>query len=432
MRRTLLGSLLAVGFVCGLFFIRPWPRLHAADAAAGANALAAARHLFLTGNEAEAIDALTPLAERDPAAALLLARATLAHGQANAETAADEQLQAAAKRFPKAGVFPAERARLAFARGDLDLARAQVAEALRIEPDELMAHWIDAELDRVVGKLPDAEKKYRWFVDYYNAHEEKSPDALRIIGWGAAQFARWKRLQDQFIFLVNDLYPDCLKLEADYWPAHYESGCLFLEKYNQAEASKEFKAALAINPNAAVVYAAQAELALQSYDLAEAKTNLDRALKLNPDLNRAYLLQARLHLANFAADEAIQVLERARQRASFNKLDEEPLGTLAAAYAAVDGQPEHLAGSRAGKLAAEVDARNPHAGVFYFALASGLDAVRKFPAAAQFYEEASRRMPQLLGPKSELGLMWMRLGKEVEAEQVLKAAFDEDPFNIRV
>ena len=50
---------------------------------------------------------------------------------------------------------------------------------------------------------------------------------------------------DQFDFLVNDLYPAAIHSEAGYWRAHYEAGRLYLEKHNQADAAREFKAALA-------------------------------------------------------------------------------------------------------------------------------------------------------------------------------------------
>ena len=398
-----------------------------------AKPLAEARHLFLTGKYAEAVEAYTPLAEKEPAAVVGLARALAATGKPEEVAKVDEVLEAGAKRFEKAAEIPAEEARLAFQAGNYDAAKEHVAAALKLNKDDVAARWIEAELFRVHGKLKEAEAAYSWFVDYYNAHDDiKSPETLHTIGLGAAQYARWKRLHNQFGFLVNDLFPDCLKLDKDFWYAHYEAGRLFLEKYNQAEASKEFKAALAINPNAAEVYAAQAELSLQNYDLAEAKIALDRALALNPHLARAHLLRAHLHLANFEADEAIKVLEAARKLNPTGHADEETLGVLAAAYSAVDGKAEQPEGTRTGKLIDEVNAANPHAGEFYLAFAGGLDTVRKFPAAAKYYEEATKRMPQLTAARSELGLMWMRLGKEVEAEKILKEAFDIDPFNVRV
>ena len=91
------------------------------------------------------------------------------------------------------------------------------------------ARWVRAELDRTAGRLDEAERGYHWFVNYYNDHDVKQAESLRWIGLAAAQYARWNRLSDQFHFLVNELYPDALKLDPAFWPAHLEAGMLFLE-----------------------------------------------------------------------------------------------------------------------------------------------------------------------------------------------------------
>ena len=44
--------------------------------------------------------------------------------------------------------------------------------------------------------------------------------------------------------------------------------------------------------------------------------------------------------------------------------------------------------TRFGKLAAEVSERNPHAGIFFETLADALDRLRRWPAAAHYYQEA--------------------------------------------
>src|SRR5207302_4926159 len=157
---------------------------------------------------------------------------------------------------------------------------------------------------------------YKQFVSYYNDHEKiDDPDAIRLIGLAAAQYARWNRLSQQFTFLVNDLFPEALQLDKNFWPAHYEAGLLFLEKYNQADAAKELQAALALNPQAAEVHVATGRLALQGYELAEAQTAVERALEINPQLISARELQADIHLANLEATKAIEVLEAALKQA---------------------------------------------------------------------------------------------------------------------
>jgi len=401
--------------------------LASAPAAAAEGPLAAARQLLLAGKYAEAEDAYAKLVADEPvAAALGHARCRAAVGKLDESAAA---LTTALAEHPKATELHAELAKLAFERGDYPSARAAVDEALKLEADSLLARWIQAELFRTAGRLNEADAAYQWFVDYYNDHDVTSPEAMRFVGLAAAQFARWHRLTKQFSFLVNDLYPDALKVDKTYWPAHFETGLLFLEKYNQAEAARSLKQAALLNPNAAEVHAALAALALQNYQLDDARRSIERSLELNPRLAAAHRARADLSLANFEAAKAVELLEAA---VPLNPVAEETLGRLAAAYAVVDGLTDDPAGIRFGKLLAEVDQRNPHAGEFYFALATGLDTTRRFPAAARYYREAVERMPQLTAPRGALGLMYMRLGDEAQAKKLLDESFAVDPFNVRV
>lgn len=401
--------------------------------AAPADDLAAARTLLLTGKYAEAEEAYHKLVAEEPAAtALGLARCQTSTGKR--EQAASALKSALEKKFENKGdaaALQAELARLAFERGNYPGAQQAIEEALKAEPKSVAARWFQAELARVAGKLDEAEAGYKWLVTYYNEDQEalRSPDDLRYIGLAAAQFARWRRNSSQFSFLVNELYPDALKLDESYWPAHLEAGLLFLEKYNQAEAARSLKQALTVNPNSAEVHAALAALALQSYQIEDARRLLDRALEINPELLEAYVYRADAHLANYQAVEAIEILEKALP---LNPRSELARGRLAAAYAAVDGTTGEKEQGRLGKLIAQVDEQNPHAGEFYHSLAAGLDLCRKYPAAARYYREAVERMPQLTEPRGALALMYMRLGDEGEAKKLLDEAFEVDPFNVRV
>jgi tetratricopeptide (TPR) repeat protein len=399
------------------------------------DAAAEARRLWLVGKYDESAEAYGKVAEKDlVASALGLARCQSSVGQTKEAT---ELLIKAVEAKPAAALL-AELAQLAFDRGDYPAADRAIDAALKAEPENVLAHWLRAERRRVDGKLPEAEQDYHWLVDHYNNKDVEDPDALRVIGLGAAQFARWHRESEQFTFLVNELYPSILELDKSYWPAHYEAGLLFLEKFNEADASRELKAALELNPNAAEVHAALARLAMQNYDMDDAKRSVDRALEINSRLLSALLTKADLALSNFEARDAIAILEQAK---ALNPVSEETLGRLAAAYGVADGLPasEDLAkampaqpASRFDKLVAEVNGRNPHAGDFYYALASDLDLTRKYPAAARYYREAVERMPQLIAPRGALGLMYMRLGQEIDARKLLDEAFETDPFNVRV
>jgi Tfp pilus assembly protein PilF len=422
------------------------------------------RELFLTGRYAEAAAAYEKLRSQQPVlAAIGKARCDVASGKFDSAVAG---LVRAGKEQNQDAPVQAELARLYVARGDHGAAQMHVDAAIKLDKQQSLARWVQAELYLTSGRLKEAEAQYKWFVDYYNEQDEiKDPDTLRLVGLAAAQYARWNRLADQYSFLVNELYPDILKLDKNYWPAHYEAGLLFLEKFNEADASKEFNKALAINPNAAEVHAALAALALQNYDLVPAIRSIDRALEINGELLWAKQLRADVHLSNFDAAAAIVTLGEALK---LNPHDERTLGRLAAAYIARDGidersvenalsgvpeapkdldtstrPTERLPPRRAGsvrslqndsfvKLIEQVNARNPHAGEFYNALGDGLDRLRRYPAAERFYREAINRMPQLVAPYGQLGLIQMRLADESAAEKTLAKSFEIDPFNVRV
>ena len=385
-----------------------------------------ARHFRLTGRYAEAAEIYEQLADAVPVDSVIgLAQCHTAVGDYDKATAV---LEAVAEEHADAAEISAALAQIAFDAGDHAKSGELASVALARDADSLHAHWLQGELLRTAGKLDEAEAQYRWLVDFYNAHDVDDPDALRWIGLGAARYARWRRLPDQFSFLVNELYPDTLALEESYWPAHYEAGRLFLEKFNEADASRELKAALAINPQAAPVYAALGELALGNYDLDQAREALKQALAINPTLLAARQLEADLEMANFEVEAAIRLLDGTRK---LNPVSESTLGRLAAAYIALDGMSD-ASNTRLGQLLDEVNGRNSHAGEFYFTAAVRLEERRKFDAAERMFREAVDRMPRLIGPRGALGMMYMRLGEEAEAQKLFDESFEIDPFNVRV
>jgi tetratricopeptide (TPR) repeat protein len=389
--------------------------------------LAAARRMFQEGKYAEAEEAYRALpAEHAVAAALGLAGCQEAVGQ---REQAAQTLSEAAKKHVDAAALPAELARLALVRGDQKAAEESAAAALKLDKDQALAQWVRSELACERGQLAEANAINEQLVKLFNAGQVKDPDSLRWIGRGAAQFSRWNRLGDQFGFLVNEFYPDLLATDPTLWQAHYEAGRLFAEKYNTADAGKEFKAALALNGNAAEVHVVLGQLALQEFELTAAQAACQRAIEINPQLLAAWHLQADIHLANFEPRACIGVLNDALK---LHSQSEETLGRMAAAYASIDGFARTTPDTRFGKLVAEVSTRNPHAGVFYETLGDALDRLRRWPAAARYYQEAMTRMPQLVGPSGQLGMMLMRLGEEERARQVLDEAFKIDPFNVRV
>lgn len=401
-------------------------------ATAAAQTIADAERLRLTGRYEEAEEIYRKLRSDEAVPSVL--------GQARCNTAVGEYeaavglLEAAMVSILPNAELHAERANLALRQADYKAAEKYAAEAIRLDPNNLAARWIRAELYRLHGHVDLANTSYEWFVDYYNDHDDiDDPESLRYIGLASAQFARWNRNAEQFKFLVNKLYPAAIKLDANYWPAHLEAGLLFLEKYNTRDATTELNAALAINPNAAEVHAARAKLALQSFDLERAQSSLDQALAINPHLAEALQLQADGLMANFRVAEAIDVLEKKLMPQSAR--DPQSRGRLAAAYGYVDGlnrSDDDLKASRMQRVIDESKAFGVETGEFYFAMAEAFDLLRKYPHAAKYYDEALKRMPQLTAVHGQLGMMQMRLGDEAAARKTLEESFKIDPFNVRV
>jgi predicted Zn-dependent protease len=394
-----------------------------------AASLATANDHLLHGRYQEAEELFRPHAAT-PAGALGLARCYAETGRTDAAT---RILLPTIAQHENDASLHAELARIGLETGDLRLAESESAAALKIDANCLAARWVAAELLRLAGKLPEAEQAYRWFIDRQRqlAGKEEAIDArsLHWIGLAAAQHARWTRNHRMFSTLVNDLYPSALKADKNYWPAHLETALLFHEKYNEPDALAALAAGLAINPNAADLHAARAAIAVRSFDVVVATASLERAREINPRHVWAGQLQADVHMINTDPAQAVETLEATLK---LRPGDEQTLGRMLGCYAALDGCTLAKPSPRMQTLIDDATKRNPHCGELFLAAGDALDRMRRYAAAADFYREAHRRMPQLPTARSQLGMTLMRLGSEAEAASVLEEAFTADPFHVRV
>jgi tetratricopeptide (TPR) repeat protein len=149
----------------------------------------------------------------------------------------------------------------------------------------------------------------------------------------------------------------------------------------------------------------------------------ERALKINPHLPEALRVLADMHLAAGDPGKALKELERARK---VSPRDASTLGRIAAAHLMAGNHKAHDA------IVAEVEKHDKRPGVFYFELGQRLEQRRRYDVAESAYKKATALRPELAGPHNALGLLYMRLGKEAEADPLLEKGFKADRFNIRV
>lgn len=334
-----------------------------------------------------------------------------------------EVVDIALKDQSKSADLLARRAEMLYSRGRWEEAEKAAATAIDLKKDHLPARWVRAQIFRDRGDIKKADLEFRWFVHHYNDADVKDPDLLLLIGLAGCENARWNNISDQFAFILNEVYADALKIEKDFWPAEYESGALLLEKYKSGDALDAFDKTLTINPKSAQALVGKGIAALQKFEIKDAETFAERALKVNPRLPEALHLRADVHLAGSDVDQAMKELTTARK---VNPRDESTLGRIAACLF-LKRQPDELK-----KVVQEVEQHDAKPGLFYFVLAGQLDERRRFDDAENFYKKSMELWPQLPWAENSLGLLYMRMGREKEAQTILTRAFDADPFNVRV
>ena len=392
-------------------------------------ALAEARKRLLAGNYDEARTAYESAVAKDktlaPYAAVGIAESHRLVGDTDVSL---KVLDAAKKDFPDNLDLLAARADLLYELGDWDGAEKDADAALAKDKNHLRAIWTKARIQRDRGDVDAADKTFRLAVKHYTARSNADdditdPEDLLHVALSGAENARWHNLKEQFRFILNDVLKDALVADKAFWPAEQLAGELLLEKYNRPDAIDAFDKALAMNPKAADPLAGKAQAALVKFDLKDADKFADDALKQNPKHAAALRVKAEIQViaGDFPAAEAL--LLKAKQS---RPRDSQTLGRLAAVQLMQHKKAEFDAAVK------EVSAFDSKPGLFYHELAACLDERKRYTQAEEYYKKAAELRPFLSAPRTGLGMLYLRLGNEVEGKKLLDAAFKADPFNVRV
>ncbi|MEO6809935.1 MAG: tetratricopeptide repeat protein, partial [Isosphaeraceae bacterium] len=393
-----------------------------------------ARQLWQTGKYAEGLDAFDALAKALPEAdaktksRIALGRADCLASQGEYDKAVEALTPLATAPEPSADVL-ARLAEIQLGRGLWDDAEANARRALKVDPDHLATRWVVARLDEARGQNEQALKTCQWIVDRRNARAaefRKNADALVIVGQAAERNARARfrgeELADELNTVINEIYEAALEVDPRCWQAAWLEGRLFLAGYREGSARQELFRALKINPQAAEVIVTLGQVDLQGYKLADGRRKGNEALEINPHFAPAHVLLVDLNISDERFDDA---LKSARKAVAENPRDQDALARLAASY--------RLLVNPVGAFAAEqvALASNPRPSTFYAALGERLADRRKYLSAERAFLLATVADPERADARIGLGMLYMQVGREDEAQALFAAAFDADPFNVR-
>jgi len=421
MKRLVWVGLLSVCVSCEKSAGPPPPATPAAKSARApatpAVRLKQALELERTSRYDEARAAFSALGNTDvkSTATLGLARVELVTGRYDEAVKAARQAQSFEPTLGRQAAFVAASALQA--KGDLDGA----ADALRPfvkDPAAREVRVLAAEILIERGMRDAAEPLLMTLIEDYNEDRiaENDAEGLALVGRAAHLLRSPRDANDAFNAAES---AGGKHLELLLWRAE-----LFLEKHDPGHAEEVVREVLSFAPNhpEAQVWLARVRLE-QTYDFDDADRLARRALAVNPQLPSAHAVLAGIALRDMeleAAQQAVDLglagrpgdLELLSMRAAERFLADDTRGFGAATQAVL--------------------ARNPGYSKVYQIVGEYAEWEHRYTDIVNMMEEAVRIDPGDANAHAALGLNLIRNGDEDAGIVSLRAAFDLDPFNVRV
>jgi tetratricopeptide (TPR) repeat protein len=296
-------------------------------------------------------------------------------------------------------------------------ARQRLEQASISAPDDLP---LRAELVRVVEALGDrgaVKDLVNRSYDDWEAGKVNKKSAPELLAMALA--VRYDNNWED----ANAAFRDAVKADPRPVEANLEWGELFLEKHAEDNALACFRDALKLDPQNPDAQVGTARVLLeQGYDGAAAEKALAAALAVNPRHARALALRAEIALDAEELDAVAGLVAEIRR---INPRDANA-AWLAASRAL-------LLEDRAG-YEAERDRRmetRAADGEFFARTAEALVRHRRYEEARQVAAEGVERDGTHARLLSSLGNTLLRLGEEEEGLNLLRRAWDRDPYDVR-
>lgn len=279
----------------------------------------------------------------------------------------------------------------------------------------------------VLGKKSQAVDIYKK-LDKAIARKDFTRDARSLTAAGMV-LARYATLTGQKAsmqapnILHNYFQRAYQEVDKQYWPANVAAGMFLLEKHNARAAGQEFSLALKANPRIPDALVGMGLISLQRWRFEQAIAQADKALSVNPNSSNALLLKGAVYMQWRKFDKVRPIIDKVL-KVNPNNLD--ALSLAAALYERVY-QPE-----KAKSFVEKVERINPQYALLYQTIARWLSASRQFDRAEGYYKKAIKLAPELAGPVTGLGLLYMQTGQEELAAKTLKKAAEIDDYRADV
>jgi tetratricopeptide (TPR) repeat protein len=399
------------------------PAVPATHPAADAGAIQACHLRYMKGEYAAAADGYRRLTSQETlgvSAAIGLAEALAAQGKYTEAIEALKSVQAAA----------GERAdwHLAMAEALNVLGRYEDALARAVAANGLSPTWAPTILVRglileTLGRKQEAAAIYKT-MDKVVAGQAYRKDARSLVALGLIldrySVLAGKRASEQAVnILHNYLQAAYQEVDQTYWPANVAAGMFLLAKHKADGAAMEFDLASKLNSRIPAVHVGRGVIYLENWRLEECLRAADAALKINPNYADALLLKALCLMQWRKFDQVPPVLENVL-RTNPNNL--EALSLMAARHIRLDEA------AKAQPYIDRVRKINPSYADLPSTIGEWLAAARQFEQAEKYYRQAMALAPELAGPVTSLGLMYMQTGDEDKAREVLAKARELDDY----
>ncbi|MFQ5490385.1 MAG: tetratricopeptide repeat protein [Phycisphaerae bacterium] len=311
--------------------------------------------------------------------------------------------------------------------GQYDEALGDTEQAIELEPAKAYrARNLRGRLLERTGKRDQAIETYAFFDRLMT---RKMPITAEGITEAAQGFFRYsvltrhpnlaKRTQHTLWEMLQVAYE---RVDRNYWPARLAAADLLRDKYNFAQATEDYHAALKINPNLPQVQVGLGSIALEQWRFEGVEKHVLAALKVDPNYAPAHNLRASSRIVERRYDQAI---ESCRKVLEVNPRDFQALSLAAAACRCkYDFQGVKQYEEKVRQI-------NPRCATYYYVMGDALSGLRQYADSEAAFRQSIEYEPTNANARTELGLMLMQWGLEDKAFEVLEGAWALDEFNER-